>query len=288
MILITGASGNVGSEVLKQAMASKLKLTAAYQSPEKAQTAPGNVHTVVLDYGKPETIRAALEGVDTLFLVGPPTANLVALEANVIDEAQTAGITHLVKLSALGGRNAIFPSMHRDSEERIEASGVPYTFMRPNGFMQNFVTYHSATIKAQNAFYGCQGNGAVSHIDVRDLAAAVVAVLSSKGHEGKAYPLTGPEALTQAQVAEKLSRATGRTISYVDLAQDEMRQAMLRAGMPEWSADAVLDLTRLYRDGGASSVDDTVEKLIGRKRKSFDEFAREYAAAFDAEERAAS
>jgi uncharacterized protein YbjT (DUF2867 family) len=178
--------------------------------------------------------------------------------------------------------------MHRDSEERIEASGVPYTFMRPNGFMQNFVTYHSATIKAQNAFYGCQGNGAVSHIDVRDLAAAVIAVISSKGHEGKAYPLTGPEALTQAQVAEKLSRATGRTISYVDLAQDEMRQAMLRAGMPEWSADAVLDLTRLYRDGGASSVDDTVEKLIGRKRKSFDEFAREYAAAFDVEERAAS
>ena len=113
-------------------------------------------------------------------------------------------------------------------------------------------------------------------------------MLSSKGHEGKAYPLTGPEALTQAQVAEKLSRATGRTISYVDLAQDEMRQAMLRAGMPEWSADAVLDLTRLYRDGGASLVDDTVEKLIGRKRKSFDYFAREYAAAFDAAERAAS
>ena len=104
MILITGASGNVGSEVLKQAMASKLKLTAAYQSPEKAQTAPGNVHTVVLDYGKPETIRAALEGVDTLFLVGPPTANLVALEGNVIDEAQKAGITHLVKLSALGAQ----------------------------------------------------------------------------------------------------------------------------------------------------------------------------------------
>jgi len=103
MILITGASGNVGSEVLKQAMAAKLKLTAAYQSAEKAQTAPGNVHTVVLDYAKPETIRAALEGVDILFLVGPPTANLVALEANVIDEAQKAGITHLVKLSALGG-----------------------------------------------------------------------------------------------------------------------------------------------------------------------------------------
>ena len=109
MILITGASGNVGSEVLKQAMAAKLKLTAAYQSAEKAQTAPGNVHTVVLDYDKRETIRTALEGVDTLFLVGPPTANLVALEANVIDEAQTAGITHLVKLSALGGAQGDLP-----------------------------------------------------------------------------------------------------------------------------------------------------------------------------------
>ena len=128
----------------------------------------------------------------------------------------------------------------------------------------------------------------MSHVDIRDVAAAVVAVLSGSGHEGKAYPLTGPEALTQKQVAEKLSKATGRTIQYFDLPVADVKKAMLASGMPEWSADAVLDLTRLYRDGGASLVDPTIEQLIGRKRISFDQFAREYANAFRAEELAAS
>lgn len=288
MILITGASGNVGSEVLKQAAAAGLELRAAYQSTKKTGAAPGGIETVILDYQKPATVRLALRGVQTVFLVGPPTANLPELEANVVDEAQRAGIRHLVKLSALGGRNAIFPALHRQSEEKIEACGIPYTFMRPNGFMQNFVTYNSATIKSQNAFYGCQGDGAVSHIDIRDIAAAIVAVLSGSGHEGKAYPLTGPEALTQKQVAEKLSKATARTIKYVDLPVAEVKKSMLGSGMPEWSADAVLDLTRLYRDGGASLVDPTIEQLIGRERISFDQFARDYASAFSSEQRAAS
>jgi uncharacterized protein YbjT (DUF2867 family) len=288
MILITGASGNVGSEVLKQAAVAGLKIRAAYQSADKASAAPRGVETVVLDYQKPETIRPALRGIDTVFLVGPPTSALPALEANVIDEVKSARIRRLVKLSALGGRKAIFPSLHRQSEEKIEASGIPYTFMRPNGFMQNFVTYNAATIKSQNAFYGCQGEGAVSHIDIRDLAAAVVAVLSGTGHEGKAYPLTGPEALTQQQVAEKLSKAIGRAISYVDLPAADVKKAMLASGMPEWTADAVLDLTRLYRDGGASLVDISLEQLIGRKPISFDQFARDYASAFRSEQRAAS
>jgi uncharacterized protein YbjT (DUF2867 family) len=288
MILITGASGNVGSEVLKQAAAAGLELRAAYQSAEKTGAAPRGIETVILDYQKPETVRLALRGVQTVFLVGPPTANLPALEANVVDEAQRAGIRYLVKLSALGGRKAIFPSLHRQSEEKIEACGIPYTFMRPNGFMQNFVTYNSATIKSQSVFYGCQGEGAVSHIDIRDIAAAIVAVLSGRGHEGKAYPLTGPEALTQNQVAEKLSKATGRTVKYVDLPVAEVKKAMLGSGMPEWSADAVLDLTRLYREGGASLVDPTVERLMARKRITFDQFARDYVSAFRGEDRAAS
>jgi uncharacterized protein YbjT (DUF2867 family) len=288
MILVTGASGNVGSEVLKQTVAAGLGIRAAYQSADKARSVPRGVETVILDYQKPDTIRHALRGVDRIFLVGPPTANLPELEANVIDEARRAGMRHLVKLSALGGRKAVFPSLHRDSEERIEVSGVPYTFMRANGFMQNFVTYNGRTITSQSAFYGCQGDGAVSHIDIRDIAAAVVAVLSGSGHEGKAYSLTGPEALTQKQVAEKLSTATGRTINYVDLPVADLRKAMLASGMPEWSADAVLDLTKLYREGGASLVDPTVEQLVRRKRISFDQFAHDYATAFKSEERAAS
>ncbi|PYX54098.1 MAG: hypothetical protein DMG73_19640 [Acidobacteria bacterium] len=174
------------------------------------------------------------------------------MEANFIKEVRATGRQHIVKLSALGGRESMFPSGHRDSEENIEASGVPYTFLRPNGFMQNLVNYDAGTIRSQNAFYGCQGNGAVSVIDIRDIAAVAVIVLVATGHEGKSYSLTGSEALTNGHVAEKISRIAGRQINYVDLAPAEFKKAILSGGMPEWSADALVDLQRLYREGKAS------------------------------------
>jgi uncharacterized protein YbjT (DUF2867 family) len=288
MILITGASGNVGSEVLRQAAAAKLSIRAAYQSADKAKAAPAGVETVLMDYTKPESVRAALNGIDKVFLVGPPAPNVAELEGGLVNEAKKTGMRHIVKLSALGGRKAIFPSLHRDSEEKIEAFGLPYTFLRPNGFMQNFVNYSSDTIKAQNAFYAAQGNGAVSHVDIRDIAAVAVRVLSSGGHEGKAYSLTGPEALTNLQVAEKLSRVLGRTIRYVDVPPDDFKRSLVSAGVPEWSANALLDLQRLYREGGASLVDRTVEQLTGHSAISFDHFARDYASAFQQDARAAS
>jgi len=280
MILITGASGNVGSEVVKQAAAAGLRLRAAYQSPDKARAAPAGVETVLMDYTQPETVRVALRGVKRIFLVGPPTTNVAELEGGVVRECQRAGVTHIVKLSALGGRQAIFPSLHRDSEERIEASGVAFTFLRPNGFMQNVVTYNAVTINSQNAFYAAQASGAVSHIDVRDVGAVAVKVLADDRHERQAYALTGPEALTNDQLAEKLSRATGRTLRYIDLPPAELKKALLGAGMPEWSADALLDLQRLYREGKASLVDPAVERILGRRATTFDQFARDYAAAF--------
>ncbi|HEU5450750.1 MAG TPA: SDR family oxidoreductase [Terriglobales bacterium] len=288
MILITGASGNVGSEVLKQAAAAQLPIRAAYQTAAKAKAAPAGVETTLLDYNKPETIRAALRGIEIAFLVGPPTANVAELEGQFVDEAKKAGVKRIVKLSAMGGRSAIFPGLHRDSEEKIQASGIPYTFLQPNGFMQNYILYNAATIQGQNAIYGAQGKGAVSHIDIRDIGAVTVKALSERGHEGKAYPLTGPEALNNDQVAEKLSRALGRTIRYVDLPANDFKQALLSAGMPEWSVNAILDLQRMYREGGASAVDPTVSRLLGRPAIPFDQFARDYATALAPQASAAS
>jgi len=280
MILITGASGNVGREVVKQALAVGLQIRATFQSPAVAAKAPAGLEGVIMDYAKPETIRAALHGVEKIFLVGPPVRDLPALEANFVREVRAAGRKHIVKLSALGGRESMFPSGHRDSEENIEASGLPYTFLRPNGFMQNLVNYNAGTIRSQNAFYGCQGNGAVSLVDIRDIAAVAVIVLAATGHEGKSYALTGGEALTSEQVAEKISRVAGRKISYVDLQAAELKKGILSAGTPEWSADALLDLQRFYREGKASLVTDNVERLTGHKPITFDQFARDYAFAF--------
>ena len=288
MILITGASGNVGREVLKQALAVGLKIRATFPGIVGFAKTGERLEGVVMDYTKPETIRPALHGVEKIFLVGPPVRELPVLEANFVTEVRASGRKHIVKLSALGGRQSMFPSGHRDSEENIEASGLPYTFLRPNGFMQNLVNYNAGTIRSQNAFYGCQGNGAVSVVDIRDIAAVAVIVLAATGHEGKSYSLTGGEALTNGHVAEKISRVAGRKISYVDLPPAEFKKALLTAGMPEWSADALLDLQRLYREGKASSVSDDVERLTGRKPITFDQFAHDYAFAFQTEAKAAS
>jgi uncharacterized protein YbjT (DUF2867 family) len=288
MILITGASGNVGREVVKQALAVGLKVRATFQSPGVAAKAPAGLEGVIMDYAKPETIRPVLEGVEKVFLVGPPSRDLADLETNFINEVRAAGGKHIVKLSALGGRESIFSSGHRDSEEHIEASGLPFTFLRPNGFMQNLVNYNAGTIRSQSTFYGCQANGAVSIVDIRDIAAVAVIVLAASGHEGKSYALTGAEALANDQVAEKISRVVRQKISYVDLPPAEFKKSIMSTGIPEWSADALLDLQRFYREGKASTVTDDVERLTGRKAISFDQFASDYAFAFQLEAKAAS
>lgn len=280
MILITGASGNVGREVLKQIAATGERVRAAFQSVGKASIAPSGVDIVTMDYNQPETLQKALKGVERVFLVGPPTPNLPALERKAVDEIKRSEARYVVKLSAMGGRGAIFPRQHADSEDYIKSSGLTYTFLRPNGFMQNFINYNAATINTQNAFYGSQGESPVSHIDIRDIAAVAVKALTAGGHEGKAYTLTGPEGLSNARVAEILSDDTGREINYVDLPPDQFKQALLGAGLPEWSADALVDLQEFYRAGKASEVTGEVEQLLGRKPISFEQFSRDHARAF--------
>ena len=277
MILITGASGNVGREVLRQIAETGRPVRAAFQSAAKAAIAPADVETVIMDYNQPETVRSALRNVERVFLVGPVAPNLPELERKATDEIKRSGVREIVKLSAMGGRGATFPRQHGESEEYIKASGVGYTFLRPNGFMQNMISYNGATIQTRDTFYGCQGEGRVSLVDVRDVAAVAVRVLVEDIHIGKIYTLTGPEALSNARLAEILTAALGREIRYVDLPHEEMKQAMLAARVPEWNVDAVLDLNRLYRSGGASAVTDDVENVLGRKPNSFAVFARDYA-----------
>jgi uncharacterized protein YbjT (DUF2867 family) len=229
-----------------------------------------------MDYNQPETIRTALRGIDKVFLVGPVAPNLPELERKAMDEIGRSAVRQIVKLSAMGGRAAIFPRQHQESEAYIKSSGIPYTFLRPNGFMQNMVNYNGATIRSQNAFYGSQGDGRVSHIDLRDIAAVIVKVLTEDGHLGKIYTLTGPEALANSRIAEILSRTLGREIKYVDLPPAQMKQALLTAGTPEWNADGILDLSELYRTGGSSTVSNDVEQILARKPIAFDQFARDY------------
>jgi uncharacterized protein YbjT (DUF2867 family) len=288
MILITGASGNIGKEVLKQIAQTGAQVRAAFQSVNKATAAPSGVETVTVDYNQPETLRAALKGVDRVFLVGPPTSQLPALERKAMDVITQSDVRHVVKLSAIGGHEAIFPRQHAESEAYIQSCGVPYTFLRPNGFMQNMVNYNAPTINTQNAFYGSEGDGRVSQIDIRDVAAVAVNALTEDGHIGKAYTLTGPEALMNRQIAQILSDELGREVRYINLPPAQLKEALLSAGVTEWNADALLDLQRLYREGKAATVTRDVEQILGRKPITFAQFSRDYRYAFEARQQAAS
>jgi len=288
MILITGASGNVGKEVLKQITQTGVEVRAAFQSVSKATGVPSGVEIVSLDYNQAETLQTALKGVDRVFLVGPPTAQLPALECKAIEVIAQSDVQQVVKLSAMGGREAIFPRQHAQSEQYIQATGVPFTFLRPNGFMQNMVNYNSPTINTQGAFYGSEGDGRVSHIDIRDVAAVAVKALTEDGHVGKAYTLTGPEALTNKEIAHILSQELGREIRFVTLPAAQLKEALLSAGVLEWNADALLDLQRLYREGKATTVTRDVEEILGRKPISFAQFFRDYRSDFEIRKQAVS
>ena len=198
------------------------------------------------------------------------------------DAAKKAGIKHLVKLSVIGAvsKGGTFMDWHRQAEEQIEASGVPFTFLRCNGFFQNMINYNAGTIQSQNAFYSAMQDARVSHVDLRDIGAVAVKTLTTAGHEGKAYDITGPETLTNAEMAATLSKVLGRTITCVDLPPADLRQAMIGMGIADWYADALLDLYRFYRTGAGSAVSDSVEKITGRKAGTFEAFAREFAGRF--------
>jgi uncharacterized protein YbjT (DUF2867 family) len=288
MILVTGASGGVGGQVLAALRAQGAKVRAMYRSREDAGKAPAGVPVAIADFGDAHALRDALDGVESVYLVCSPVPELVQLESNMIDACVAAGVGHVVLNSAMGAGNydKSFPAWHRKVEDKLKGTKIPFTILRPNSFMQNVTTYFVPTIRTQNAFYSSVGDSRTSFIDVRDIAAAIANILLAIGkdnsqHDGKTYELNGPEALTYAQVAEKISRAAGRTIRYVDIPEDAQRQSLLGLGMPSWQVEALLELQQYYRLGmGGGDLDGVLAVLLGRAPRTMDAFLTENKDAF--------
>jgi uncharacterized protein YbjT (DUF2867 family) len=283
MILITGASGNAGGTVLRKVLKSGSGARAMFRSKEEAAKVPQGATAVIADFADKQSLRRALEGVDTVYLVCSPVRELVELESNMIDACREADVKHVVLNSALGAGDfpKSFPSWHRKVEDKLKASGMSHTILRPNGFMQNLIAYFAPSIRAHGAFYQSTGDTKITHIDLRDIAAAAANILRSPAqHAEKIYELNGPEALSYAEVAAKISKATGRTVQYVDIPPDAQRKALLDMGMPNFMVTALLELQEYYASSKASRVDGTLESLIHRAPTKMDAFLKEFADQF--------
>jgi len=250
----------------------KVPFRAAYFSDGAAAAARARgIHAVVIDYNQPATLRTAFQGCDTLFLLGPNALNQTELELNAVDAAMAAGVRHIVKQSVMGAAEEAYSlaNIHRPVEKAIEESGLAWTFLRPNSFMQNTVTFMAQTIRAEGAFYSASGRARISHVDVRDIAAVAVTALRAPGHEGRIYTLSGPEALTYDDMAVELSKGLGRDIRHINLPPADLKAGMLSEGMPEAIADRMLDLERYFRENRASAITEDVRRVTGREPGRF-------------------
>jgi uncharacterized protein YbjT (DUF2867 family) len=288
MILVTGATGLNGTALVRKLSAKGVPLRALVRSAAKAAeiAALPNVEIAIADMAKPETLPAALAGVDRAMLNSSADPAMVAVQSNFIAAAAKAGVRHVVKLSGIMPELDSpfrFARMHGEIEKRLEASGMAFTHLRAGEFMPSYFR-QVPMILAKGALFLPMENQRIASIDIGDLAEIAALVLTNPGHEGKIYPLTGPEALTMTEVAERLSAATGKTIKYINVPPEDVRKAQLAAGVPPYIADALAELFAERRKGKESQVWPIAQTLLGRRPTSFAEFAARNAAIFRGEQ----
>ena len=288
MILVTGATGLNGSELVRRLSARGIPSRALTRNVTKAQSLATLPHVEVVegDMARPDSLAAALRGVDRAMLISSSDPNMLDVQSSFIEAALKAGVRHVVKLSGIIPELDSpfrFARMHAEAEKRLEASGMAYTHLRAGEFMPSYFR-QVPSIVARGILALPMAGARIASIDIGDIAEVAVAVLTTEGHEGKTYPLTGPEALSMAEVAEKLSAVTGKPIRYVDVPPEDARQARLAAGVPPFLADGLDELFAERRKGKESAVWPTIEEVFGWRPASFDEFARRNAAIFRGEQ----
>jgi uncharacterized protein YbjT (DUF2867 family) len=278
-ILVTGATGTVGSEVLRLLKGRDgIHVRAAIRDLSKSAAVAGpGVTPVLFNYDQPGTFAAACQGADAIFLVAPFTPNGVEQAKALIAASRAAGVEHIVKLGVSRSLGDITAGRwHAAIDAALKDSGVAWTILLPGAFMQNFLK-NSAPHPDGNMYLPV-GDAKASFIDVRDIAEVAVKALTEPGHEGREYTLTGPEDLSYAEAAAMMSEASGRQIRFVDVPEAAARQGMLASGyMPEWLVDVILELNAWFKASGGSEITSTVPDLLGRPARTFRDFARDYA-----------
>jgi uncharacterized protein YbjT (DUF2867 family) len=244
---------------------------------------PEGVEIAVADFDDPASLAAALTGTGRAYLVTPSSEQAEAQQLRFADLAAQAGVRHLVKLSQLAAAPdspVRFLRYHAAVEQHVRDLGIGYTFLRPNLFFQGLLAF-AKSIAADGRFFAPIGDAAVSAVDVRDIADVAAVALSEPGHEGVTYTLTGPAAVTHAQIAAALTAATGHEITFTD-APPEAFAGALHGIMPPWQVDGLIEDYAHYRRGEAAAVSPAVAEVTGRPPRDVAQFARDYASAFSA------
>jgi uncharacterized protein YbjT (DUF2867 family) len=286
-ILVTGATGNLGSQLATQLLRDgDVRVRAAVRSndaPKAVELAERGAQLVRFDYTDEASMRDALAGVDRAFLVAPLVEDLDRLVTTSIDAARSAGVSHIVRASALGAdADAPFAlaRWHGRADEYLARTGLAYTILKPTFFQDNALNFHGETIRAQGAFYGASGQGRSAYISSADIARTAAAILRDPSrHTGKTYVLTGGEALTDGEVATMLGEVAGRPIAYVNLEPEALAAGVRDSGAPEWLVEALVGLEGVKAQGFAAEISPAVAEITGQAPEPYRTFLDRHAAA---------
>ena len=285
MILLTGATGVAGSSIASEFVARRQPVRVLVHNRAKAkrlENAP-TVEVVEGDMSDRGSLASALDGVERVLMISAPLMNMVETQRTFIDACKAAGIRHVIKFSGLDARpDTRFPFglMHLEIEKYLEASGLAWTHLRPTGFMQEYLR-EAPSISNDGALYLPLGDVRLNPVDVTDVAKVAFLLLRDGGHEGERLPLTGPEALTMGEIADRISRAIGGAVRYVPISPEQRLQELKAHGIPAEIADALDEqVTERLKGGIESHVDLSTHRLFNIKPTTFLEFAQRNAETF--------
>ena len=279
-ILLVGATGNVGTEIVKKLASLQVPFKALVHSDKKDDFLHSIPQAEIIkgDLNDKESLGKALQGIEKAFLLTNSSEKAEALQLNFVEAAQKAGVRHIVKLSQLAASvdsPVRFLRYHAHVENRIKDSGIAYTFLRPNLYMQGLLAFKD-NIKNEGKFFAAIGNVGVSVVDVRDIAAVAATSLTQEGHENKTYTLTGPQALTHYEMADIFSSILNKPVSFIEVSPEQMKTTLESVNFPVWQADGLLEDYAHYARGEAAFVDDAVKNVTGTNAIAFAQFAEDY------------
>ncbi len=281
-ILITGATGGYGNALIQNLLANKADVRAIVHHESKSQGLRDAGVEVFIDFLKPETLDAAFDGADKVFLYTPVSPDAAKMASNCIAAAKRAGKPHIVRMSEKSPEpvNTLRVGvMHAQVNAELEGSGLPFTSLRPTFYMQNIMAA-AQTVASDGMIYMPFKDAKLGMVDIRDVVEAGAKALTTQGHTGQTYVLTGPAAISFYDVASGLSKALGKEVKYVNVPIEAALQSMIGMGMPKWLAEVYCEYFANHSAGVSNFTTNDVEKLTGHPARSFETFARDYAQVF--------